>query len=450
MVSPVQSLANKEFALYGGMSGANYNCPSYFNGYRANSTVWNTFNPAFWGGTNYGMYNNSPYGYGNYNQTQTTPKTTSTTQNTQSNVQFAANARDIDALAEYYKKHNVMHESFLGALGGGLSFVAFEAPQTIKHPFNSFKAMGETDKVFKGLMESSPELKKLWKTSPDLMQNAYSQMHAINRNAKSKFSVISKWFQKPIDEASRSQLEKIMTDALKTGDKDAILKATETLKASRGMDGYIPTAWNKLKCFFGANPEKARNFTPMERVAKKTADGTIGKAISEHGLSWAKKGLSEGKGWFLFDLVFSAPKIFTAFKEGGTSSGLTQLGQSSVKAAGNAVGWVAGKAVGGLAGAKLGAAIGSVWPGVGTAIGAVVGFIGGSVGMWAMNKLTDKLIPTEEATKLEANKMKKTPEGQVQLIKFAMQKAQEGDKSKDTQLALGAAERIAQQFQATV
>lgn len=443
MISPVQSLANKEFALYGGASGANYNCPSYSNGYMANSTAFRGYYPNYYAPRdNTYVNNNLNYDYDNY---KVQPKA----QNNQSNVQFAANRNDIDTLAEYYKKHNVMHESFLGALGGGVTFTAFEAPQTWKHPINAFKAMGETDKVFKGLMESSPELKKLWKTSPDLMQNAYSQMHAINRNAKSKFSGISKWFQKPIDEASRSQLEKIMTDALKTGDKDAILKATETLKASRGMDGYIPTAWNKIKCFFGANPEKARNFTPMERVAQKTADGAITKAISENGLSWAKKGLSEGKSWFLFDLVFSAPKIFTAFKEGGASSGFTQLGQSSVKAAGNAAGWVAGKAIGGLAGAKLGAAIGSVWPGVGTAIGAVVGFIGGSVGMWAMNKLTDKLIPTEEATKLEANNMKKTPEGQVKLIQFALQKAQDGDKSKDTQLALGAAERIAQQFQAT-
>ena len=82
--------------------------------------------------------------------------------------------------------------------------------------------------------------------------------------AQPKFSFVQKWFQKPISEASRQELEKIMSDAIKSGDEKAILRASETLKASRGMDGYLPTLWNKIT--------GGKNLTPQERIAKKAAD----------------------------------------------------------------------------------------------------------------------------------------------------------------------------------
>ena len=41
MVSPINSLTNMEYMLYGGASGVNPNCPSFSNGYMANRNSWN-------------------------------------------------------------------------------------------------------------------------------------------------------------------------------------------------------------------------------------------------------------------------------------------------------------------------------------------------------------------------------------------------------------------------
>ena len=105
-----------------------------------------------------------------------------------------------------------------------------------------------------------------------------------------------------------------------------------------------------------------------------------------------------------------AEEILKAFthEDGGTEAGFKQLGQSAVKAAGNAVGWVAGKAVGGWAGAKLGAAIGSVVPGIGTIAGSIIGFIGGSIGSWAVSKFLEKKMGPDVADKLDAKDKTKT------------------------------------------
>lgn len=444
MTLPISSLANMEYMLYGGGLGFNPNCPSYLNGYRANSAGLYS-NPYMYNGMYQNAWNN-PYVNNQTNgtiwQNQSPVQTSSQTTETTNSLN---NAKDVDILSEYYKKHSNYEEAFSGALIGGLGFTAFENPQTVKHPFNSIKAMQQTSRTFNKLMRQNPALKAMWSNEPRIMQDAYAQLHAVNRNAQGKWKYVQQWFQKPIDSATRTELEKIMVDALKSGDKDAIIKATETLRASRGMDGYIPTAWNKVRQFFGANPDKARNFTPMERIANKTA--AIDKAVAEKSLGWAKRGLREGKGWIVFDMIFSAPNIIKAFRDGGVNSGVIQTGQSLVKAAGNAVGWVAGRAVGSAVGAKAGAAIGTaICPGIGTAAGAIIGFVGGCVGSWLMGKVTNKLIPTEEATRLDAEKMKKTPEGQVQLIQMALAKAQAGEEV--PQNVLNAAQNAAQRLSA--
>jgi len=45
------------------------------------------------------------------------------------------------------------------------------------------------------------------------------------------------------------------------------------------------------------------------------------------------------------------------------------------------------------------------------------------------------LMPTDEATKLEAEKQKKTPEGNAQLLSLVLQKVQAGEKVPDKVLA---------------
>lgn len=420
MVAPISALANMEMALYGGM-GMNASAPSYLNGYRGGLAAADSMMsyPMF---PNYGNMS----GYSNPAAAQTSAESAAGGQNPSVSTS-QQNKAELNTLVNYYKKNSILEEGFAGALTGGLTFTAMENPQTLAHPFNAVKAAGETEKTFKGIFEAVPSAKELWKTENTLMRDAYSQLYRVNRNAKSKWAV-SKWFIKPMEESERASLEKIMTDALKSGDKKQIEIATEQLRAASKCNGRIPNAFNWIKSKFTG--KEAVSKTPTQLAKEALSNGTVEKAITEKGLTFAKHALKEGKGWFLFDMILNSGKIFTAFtaENGGFESGMKQTGQSAFKAAGNALGWVAGKAAGGWAAAKLGAMIGSAFPGVGTTVGAVVGFIGGSVGMWAMGKLTNWIAGVDEATNLEAKSLTKTPEGQAQLISMVAQKIQAGEK----------------------
>lgn len=426
---------NMEAALYGGIGGFN-GAPSYINGYMGAMDYNNMANPY--------PYNNYP----SYNQYQTLPSqysassqiTQPQTQETQTQKTASTNKSDLDTLVEYYKKNNVVEEGLAGAAFGGLTFAAMENPQTLAHPINAFRATKSADKIFKTALESSEAAKALWKSNPSIMQDAYSQLYRVTRNGEGKW-FYSKWFIDPMAKAEKEALQKIMTDAIATGDKQAIQIATEQLRAASKCNGRLPKAFNTVKGWITGN--KAAMKTPTELANNALTSGAAQKAVTEHGMSFAKKCLSEGKGWFLFDMIFSAGKIWTAFthKDGGVETGLAQTGQSVVKAAGNAFGWVAGKAAGGWAGAKLGAMIGSAFPGVGTAVGAIVGFIGGSLGMCAMSHLTKKIVGEDVAANLEANDKKNTPEGQAELLSLVVQKAQAGEKVPDN--VMKAAQNVA-------
>lgn len=434
MTLPISSLANMEYMLYGGALGANPNCPSYVNGYKAanNNLYGGYYNPSIYNNPYYnwqntGYYNNrTPQAIG----AQTSPSTVQ-----QTAAAKTASSKDIDTLADFYKESNTYVQKW-GDIGTSALMIGFmENPQVLKHPINSFKAIKVTNQVFD---KSNPAIKALWEKNPQLMQKAYGQLHAINRSAQKKFPIVQKWFQKPISETSRKELEKIMADAIKSGDEKAILRATETLKASRGMDGYLPTLWNKIT--------GGKNYTPQERIARKAAD--IEKAVNapaavKPGMTGLlKQGLKEGKTFALFGMLIDLPKIISAYKNGGADSALTQTFQSGIKSVADGIGWTIGRAAGGAIGTKVGAAIGTaVCPGLGTAVGAVLGFLGGAAGSILASKVMNKLIPTDEATKLEAEAQKKTPQGHAQLLSLVLEKAKMGEKVPDNVMA--AAQNVA-------
>ncbi len=424
MTLPINSLANMEYMLYGGALGANPNCPSYVNGYKAanNNLYGGYYNPSYYNNPYYnwqnsGVYNQRAQGAASQSGVISQPAAANTTAKT-----TAASAKDIDTLADFYKESNTYVQKW-GDIGTSALMIGFmENPQVLKHPINSIKAIKVTNQVFD---KSNPAIKALWEKNPQLMQKAYGQLHAINRSAQKKFPIIQKWFQKPISETSRKELEKIMADAIKSGDEKAILRATETLKASRGMDGYLPTLWNKIT--------GGKNYTPQERIARKAAD--IEKAVNapaavKPGMTGLlKQGLKEGKTFALFGMLIDLPKIISAYKNGGADSALTQTVQSGLKSVADGIGWTIGRAAGGAIGTKVGAAIGTaVCPGLGTAVGAVLGFLGGAAGSILASKAMKLIIPTDEATKLEAEAQKKTPEGQAQLLSLVLQKVQAGEK----------------------
>ena len=435
MTLPISSLANMEYMLYGGALGANPNCPSYVNGYKAanNNLYGGYYNPSIYNNPYYnwqntGYYNNrTPQAIG----VQTSPSTVQ-----QTAAAKTASSKDIDTLADFYKESNTYVQKW-GDIGTSALMIGFmENPQVLKHPINSIKAIKVTNQVFD---KSNPAIKALWEKNPQLMQKAYGQLHAINRSAQKKWKWLGQGaFQKPISDVARKDLEKIMAEALKSGDEKAILRATETLKASRGMDGYLPTLWNKIT--------GGKNYTPQERIARKAAD--IEKAVNapaavKPGMTGLlKQGLKEGKTFALFGMLIDLPKIISAYKNGGADSALTQTFQSGIKSVADGIGWTIGRAAGGAIGTKVGAAIGTaVCPGLGTAVGAVLGFLGGAAGSILASKVMNKLIPTDEATKLEAEAQKKTPQGHAQLLSLVLEKAKMGEKVPDNVMA--AAQNVA-------
>ena len=119
-------------------------------------------------------------------------------------------------------------------------------------------------------------------------------------------------------------------------------------------------------------------------------------------------------------------------------TGMKQLGQTTVKGIGAAAGWTLGEAAGKWAFAKWGAKIGSkVHPLLGTLIGGAVGFVCGGIGMWLTGKGTRAIIGQDVADDIEAKKLAKSQEGQVQLLQNTMQRIQKGEKvSADAQQAV--------------
>ena len=211
-------------------------------------------------------------------------------------------------------------------------------------------------------------------------------------------------------------------------------------------------AINRAKANFQKNAAferslKGKNFyeTVKNTARHQKAVQQASAAAAANGGKLAKAGKFMGGngGFAAISLACEAPNIYKTYKELGADRGHKQL----LKSAAIVGAETAGYAIGAKAGAAAGAAIGTaICPGIGTAAGAIIGFVGGCVGSWLMGKVTNKLIPTEEATRLDAEKMKKTPEGQVQLIQMALAKAQAGEDV--PQNVLNAAQNAAQRLSA--
>ena len=431
MVSPINSLTNMEYMLYGGASGVNPNCPSFSNGYMANRNSLNYQMP--FGYNNQSIWNNQygqNYGLGNMGGVSSamTPE-----QNSQTT--FSASARDMDTLGKYYLKGMEPSESLLGAAGGGAAFALVNNMRLIAHPFASLSSLGTVEKMFAGVKDEKSALGKLW-SNPEtngLVRDAYHKMHKLEGASKWRFAPL---FKKRLDKTTYDALKKEMETALKSGNKEQIAKATEKIRVATGAKtGVIPQAWRSIRG--NAAPDIAKMTTDSavkaaidKKLAEKAATG-YGEAIKK---GFKSQGIKGGAFFAAMEFLMDFGKIKSAFSKDSTT-GVKQLGQTSVKAAGSIIGWTVGEAVGAAAGAKIGAAVGTaVCPGLGTAIGAVAGLVGGSIGTWAMGKLTKKLVGEDVGSKVEVEKMKKTAQGQAQLLQLTAQQAQD-DKKLDPKVA---------------
>ena len=425
MVSPINSLANMEYMLYGGASGVNPNCPSFSNGYMANNNSWNYQTP--FGYNNQSIWNNQygqNYGLGNVGGASTTSDSQQASQ-----TGFGASARDMDTLGKYYLKGMEPSESLLGAAGGGAAFALVNNTRFIAHPFASLSSLNTVEKMFAGVKDKKSALGKLW-SNPEtnsLVRDAYHKMHKLEGASKWRFAPLIK---KRLDKTTYDALKKEMETALKSGNKEQIAKVTEKIRVATGAKtGVIPQAWRSIRG--NAAPDIAKMTTDKavksavdKKLAEKAATG-YGEAIKK---GFKSQGIKGGVFFAAMEFLMDFGKIKSAFSK-DNKTGAKQLGQTSVKAAGSIVGWTVGEAVGAAAGAKIGAAVGTTFcPGLGTAIGAVAGLVGGSIGTWAMGKLTKKLVGEDVGSKVEVDNMKKTAQGQAQLLQLTAQQAQDDKK----------------------
>ena len=432
MVSPINSLTNMEYMLYGGASGVNPNCPSFSNSYMANRNSWNYQMP--FGYNNQSIWNNQygqNYDYGNVGGASTTSDAQQASQ-----TGFGASSRDMDTLGKYYLKGMEPSESLLGAAGGGAAFALVNNTRFIAHPFASLSSVASVEKMFADVKKDGTTLNKLWSKgeTSSLMRDAYHRMHKLEGASKWRFAPL---FKKRLDKTTYDTLKKEMELALKSGNIEQITKATEKIKiATDAKTGVLPDLWAKIT---GNKVKTIAQRTPcgsdLTKIARKKVADAGTKSLSEKILQgFRSQGIKGGAFFAAMEFLMDFGKIRTAFSK-DSSTGVKQLGQTSVKAAGSIIGWTVGEAVGAAAGAKIGAAVGTAFcPGLGTAIGAVAGLVGGSIGTWAMGKLTKKLVGEDVGSKVEVEKMKKTAEGQAQLLQLTAQQAQD-DKKLDPKVA---------------
>ncbi len=441
MVSSIGSLANMEYMLYGGASGMNANTPSYMNGYRANTGFYgNYYNPYM-----YGAYSTNP-------NSQSVFSSASPAATNNASAQTFGSAKDWNTLGDYYIKGQSPSESIGGAAIGGAAFGMMTNLRFIAHPWNSLSTIGKVEKTFADVRKKGTKMYELWRNpeTHKLMTDAYARMHKLEGGA-------NRWrlglFKARLDK-DYGRLKSEMISALESGDPKRIATATEKIRvATNAKTGYIPQAWNKLKVAMGGKPSK----TIAERLADKGAiSQAVGKNLTEKGVQLGLKdqfkhslkgqGGLGGVAMFGLEYVLDWSKIKSAFAK-DDSTGWTQVGQTTAKGLGSLIGWTAGEAVGSWAGAKLGAALGTaVAPGVGTAIGAIAGLVCGSIGCALAGKLTRKIVGEDVGTKAEVENMKKTPQGQAQLLQLTAQQAM-ADKKLDPKVAL-AIQNIAAQASA--
>lgn len=348
---------------------------------------------------------------------------------------------DMDKLAEFYRKNNLEISESLpsavvsGALFGGLMM----NPRFVAHPINSVRATFSDDllKMFEGVRKEGTALNKLWKENHTVMEEAYFQMHKAWARSKGKLGFVRGKYT----EQEYKMLKNIMQEAINSGDVNKIAEASAKLKAAYVNNGW----WNKglhkigLKSEVPSVLKGLENNELIKTTTKEILEGnkmTFSKALQKAGL----------KGSILFagiEIATNLGKIKTAFSK-DNETGMKQLGQTTVKAVGNAAGWAVGEAAGIWAAAALGAKIGTCFgPGVGTVIGGLAGLIGGSIGMWLTGKATKAIVGEDVANKIEVDNMKKTVEGQKQLLTYTAQKAQEGGLDKNTAIAF---KRLASQY----
>ena len=298
-IPSINSLANMEYMLYGGISGNRTDCPSMYNSYNTaqmsnyaqNPYSVFGYNPAF--ASNYGnsIYDSYSPSYQGVNQGVGA-------QGASSQQTFGASQQDIDTLINYHLKSVTPSESLLGAAVGGAAFGVMNNPRVVFHPWNSIKATIATDKMFASAKEEGSKLYELWRNekTSGILQEAYARTNKLEALNPELWK--AGLFRKSLPEKEYNRLKKLMETALKSGNTETIAKATEEIKrATNAFTGYIPRGLRKIGLQKQMqwlrnkiNPNQYRNFDEVVKenlkanekmICKETGKISLGKSLSK-------------------------------------------------------------------------------------------------------------------------------------------------------------------------
>ncbi|MBQ7125574.1 hypothetical protein IJO12_00645 [bacterium] len=423
----IQALNSLEYSLYGAAGGADfYNLPTSANNYQMPmdmSMFYSPYSP-YYPYSIYSPYNNTynPTFNGGASQTTTNGKTPNPTE------------KDISTLADYYAKTLSPSQSLIGAVTAGTIFGSTQHPRIFAHPINTFSSIKSTTNMFTDVVKEGTKLNQLW-TNPngnELLREAYFRMNKIEARSKGKLGL----FREKFSERDYNNLKNIMETALATGDEKKIAEATAKLRAGYVDDGLFYRTWDGIKKFFGCKTPDRSVDAAINDTAKITSElaqvtnlksGTFKDAFKRGG------GVKGAAFMALIEVLTSLGNISAAFKE-DSKTGWTQIGQTGVKAIGNAASYAAGEALGiwgmGKLFAKFGSKIHPLW---GTIAGYAAGLIVGSASMWLTGKITNKLVGEDVGAKAKAKQLAQTPQGQAELLQVTLQAAQ-NDKNLDPQV----------------
>lgn len=474
MLSPL-SLMNMEMQLYGGM-GMNSTAPSCMNNYMGDSALLKSmagqgvsfkgnnfqnygaqyqnylsnYNPqqsSNSSGVNYAQYGENsaqnpqtsfgqtiPQGYAAYTQGGGVPDeyVSSETQQASALPFQALSKQEVAAMEDFYAKNLEPSQSLTAAVTSGVAFGALMMnPRVLAHPWNflttTFNPNSKVNQLFAEARKSGTALHEAWKQNSVIMEEAYSQMHRAEARSKWKFGA----FRKRYTAAEIEKLEGIMKKALTPGadgkiDINKVARATEELRHAYTSNGWLMFGKNgTVESQLAGVAEKgtANAKAVRDNTAKLLKYRNSNMTFSQ---AFQKSGGKMGAAFGAIEILMNAGKIKTAFEE-DTGTGMKQLGQTLIKATANTGGWMLGETAGHWANAKWGAKLGAkVHPVLGTAVGAIAGILGGSIGMWLCGKVGKGIAGEDVANKIEAKKLAKTEEGQLQLTQSVIQGVQSG------------------------
>ena len=296
------------------------------------------------------------------------------------------------------------------------------------HPWNSAKTAlrgSATNQMFKGKDE-------IWKNFSNLTQEAYYQMHKVERRSNSHWFKIFRKSYTQADDGVFKQYQKLMEDAIKSGNPERLAEVTELGKRINVKDGWLTNAWRKLRGKPMLNPadELTKGLDDIAKGAMRSSEGvqtllkyknvSLKQAFNQ--AKGGKVGLILGALGFLMEIG----NISKAFKK-DKKDGWKQTGQSVAKFGANYLGYMAGETIGIWGGAKLGALIGSVVPGLGTAVGALAGMLCGTIVSHFAGKGVRAIVGDNVSNEIQTKNLTKTEDGIKQIKQDLIAQAERGE-----------------------